>query len=65
MNTNNAENQEVSTAVFGYQKLAKEAERKLKKYLRAQAAMDSAMEEWEAAQKAANEAVTELRKTLK
>ena len=65
MNAEYTENQDLANSVLEYQRLANNAERKLKKYLRAQAAMDFAREEWEAAQEAANEAVTELRKVLK
>lgn len=65
MNTEISENQDIANAVLEYQRLVKEAERKLKKYLKAQAVMDTAKEEWEIAQKAANEAAMELKKVLK
>lgn len=65
MNTEISENQDVANAVLEYQRLVKEAERKLKKYLKAQAVMDTSKEEWEIAQKAANEAAMELKKVLK
>lgn len=60
----NTENQNVVDAILEYQKLVKEADKKLKKYLKAQAAMEAAKYEWETAQEAANETVTELRKIL-
>lgn len=65
MNAENTENQGVANALLEYQRLVKETERKLKKYLKAQAVMDTSKEEWEIAQKAANEAAMELKKVLK
>lgn len=60
----NTENQNVVNAVLEYQKLVKNADRKLKRYLKAQAVIEAAKDEWETAQEAANEAISELRKVI-
>ena len=65
MNTNNAENQDVSTAVMEYQRLGKIAERKLRKYLKAVENIDAILEEWKTAQKAADDALIELQEALR
>lgn len=64
MNIENTENQNVVNSVLEYQKFAKEADKKLKKYLKAQAVMYAAKDEWETAQEAANKAVSDLRKVI-
>ena len=65
MNTNNAENRDVSTAVMEYQRLGKIAERKLRKYLKAVENIDAILEEWKTAQKAADDALIELQEALR
>lgn len=65
MNTENTEDPTVAEAVSEYQRLMKDANRKLKKYLRAQAVMETRRKEWEAAQEATYKGVAELKETLR
>lgn len=65
MNAENMVKQDIGSRILEYQNLVNIADRKLKKYRKATENRDAALEEWEIALKAADEALIALRDFLK
>lgn len=61
----NTAKQDMGSMILEYQNLVNVAERKLRKYQKATETREAALEEWESAQQAADEALMALRDFLK